>query len=70
MDINITQFLADVKQEVLDVRKVYCSMSKQSYRDGVLEGLRLGCVIVKDALAAEDNMEEILKQLTTAVSRH
>ena len=70
MDINITQFLADVKQEVLDARKVYCSMSEQSYRDGVLEGLRLGCVIVKDALAAEDNMEEILKQLTTAVSRH
>ena len=70
MEINVTQFLADVKQEVTDVCKVYGGLSEQSYRDGVLEGLRLGCIIVKDALAAEDNMEEISKQLTTAVSRH
>lgn len=55
MEINIHQFLTDVKQESSDVKRIYSDITQLSYRDGVLEGLRLGCVIVKDALVNEDN---------------
>jgi hypothetical protein len=53
MHFNMQMFLDSIEHEKSDVRLVYCELSQRAYRDGVLEGLRLGEVIARDAATAE-----------------
>lgn len=68
MKFNMQKFLDELEQEKIDVKNTYPGYSQTSYREGVLEGLRLGEIIARDAATA-DTMEGANLQHTTAQLR-
>ena len=53
MEFNMNQFLDEIENEKRDVNIIYKELSEESYRKGVLEGLRLGVVIARNAATAD-----------------
>jgi len=53
MEFNMRQFLREIESEKRDVNIVYKGLSQESYRKGVLEGIRLGVVIARNATTAD-----------------
>jgi hypothetical protein len=53
MEFNMHQFLGDIECEKKAVNMVYREISQKSYRDGILEGLRLSVVMAKEAATAD-----------------
>lgn len=66
MEFNMQQFLDEIEDEKRDVNIVYKELSQESYRKGVLEGLRLGVVIARNSATADTVEGANLQPLTHA----
>jgi hypothetical protein len=53
MEFNMQQFLDEVENEKKGVNLIHGEGWQKSYREGILEGIRLSVVIAKEAATAD-----------------